>query len=84
MEKFKDKIKSVRFRLFYTMCAVIIIIVGCLIAANNLVLENFYLHSKTESVKEVYQKINNYYSHFMWTGTIYRYHYLVVQNLTSI
>ena len=63
MKKFKEKIKSVRFRLFTTMCAVIVIIVGCLIAANNLVLENFYLYSKTESVKEVYNKINNYYKY---------------------
>ena len=63
MRRIKDKIKSVRFKLFSTMCAVIVIIVACLIAANNLVLETFYLHSKTESVKEVYQKINNYYKH---------------------
>ncbi len=63
MEKFKEKIKSVRFRLFSTMCIVIAIIVLCLITANNLVLETFYLHSKTESVKQVYEKINNYYKY---------------------
>lgn len=63
MNSIKDKIKSVRFRLFFTMCVVIMIIVGCLIAANNLVLETFYLYSKTESVKQVYQKIDNYYKY---------------------
>ena len=60
---FKEKIKSVRFRLFFTMCIVITVIVLCLITANNLVLETFYLHSKTENVKQVYEKINNYYKY---------------------
>ena len=60
---FKEKIKSIRFRLFFTMCIVIAIIVLCLITANNLVLETFYLHSKTESVKQVYEKIDNYYKY---------------------
>ena len=63
MEMFKEKIKSVRFRLFFTMCIVITVIVLCLITANNLVLETFYLHSKTENVKQVYEKINNYYKY---------------------
>ena len=63
MEKIKEKLKSVRFKLFSTMCIVITIIVTCLIAANNLVLETFYLYSKTENVKQVYQKINNYYKY---------------------
>ena len=34
MEKLKDKLKSVRFKLFATMCVVIVIIVFCLITIN--------------------------------------------------
>ena len=63
MGKLKDKLKSVRFKLFATMCVVIVIIVFCLITINNLVLENFYVYSKTNKVRQVYQKINNYYKY---------------------
>lgn len=68
MTKIKEKIKSVRFRLFATMCVVITIIVGCLILANNVVLETFYLYSKTTTVRQVYQKINNYYKYDLETS----------------
>lgn len=63
MQKVKSKssFKSVRFKLFFTMCIVIAIIVLCLIAINNIVLESFYLYSKTKTVRDVYNKINNYY-----------------------
>lgn len=57
----KEKIKSVRFKLFATMCVVITVIVTCLILANNVVLETFYLYSKTNTVRQVYHKINKYY-----------------------
>ena len=63
MYHLKNKIKSVRFKLFATMCIVITIIVLCLIAANNIVFETFYIHSKTNKVKQVYQKINNHYKY---------------------
>lgn len=33
----------------------------CLIAVNSLVLENFYIYSKTNTIKELYNKINDYY-----------------------
>ena len=61
-EKIKSNFKSVRFKLFFTMCIVIAIIVLCLIAINNIVLESFYLYSKTKTVRDVYNKINNYYN----------------------
>ena len=61
MAEIKSRRKSVRFKLFFTMCIVITIIVLCLIAANKLVLETFYMYSKTNTVKQLYQKINNYY-----------------------
>lgn len=63
MSNLKEKIKSVRFRLFATMCIVITIIVACLILANNVVLETFYLYSKTTNVRKVYEKINDYYKY---------------------
>ena len=63
MANFKEKIKSVQFKLFSTMCIVIAIIVLCLILANNVVLETFYIYSKTKNVKQVYERINGYYEH---------------------
>ena len=57
----KEKLKSVRIRLFLTLCVVVIALVICLIAVNSLVLENFYIYSKTNTIKELYNKINNYY-----------------------
>lgn len=57
----KEKLKSVRFRLFSILCIVVVLLVICLIAINSLVLENFYIYSKTNTIKEVYSKINDYY-----------------------
>ena len=61
MEKFKEKFNSVRFKLFFVLCAVISFLVICLIVINSIVLETFYLYAKTKTVKEVYERINNYY-----------------------
>ena len=58
MVKMKKNFKSVRFKLFFTMCIVIAVIVLCLIAVNNIVLESFYLYSKTKTVIDVYDKMN--------------------------
>ena len=60
--KSRSNFKSVRFKLFVTLCFVIAIIVLCLVAINSIVLESFYLYSKTQTVKGVYEKINNYYN----------------------
>lgn len=46
MSNLKNKVKSVRFKLFATMCIVIAIIVLCLIAANNIVLKRFIYIAK--------------------------------------
>lgn len=62
MDKIKDKFKSVRIKLFFIMCVVILIIVLFLILINSIVLENFYIYSKTATIKQVYQKVNNYYA----------------------
>ena len=62
MAKPKNYFKSVRFKLFVTMCVVIAVIVLCLVAINSVVLESFYLYSKTNTVIDVYNKINSYYN----------------------
>ena len=62
MAKTKINFKSVRFKLFFTMCVIIAVIILCLIGINNVVLESFYLYSKTNTVRSVYDKINNYYN----------------------
>ena len=62
MEEIKLKFKSVRFKLFFTMCVVILVIILSLVLINSIVLENFYIYSKTAIIKQVYQKVNDYYN----------------------
>lgn len=62
MKYFREKLKSVRIRLFLSLCIVVAMIVLFLIIINNVVLESFYLYSKTQNVKLAYDKINNYYN----------------------
>lgn len=62
MEEIKLKFKSVRFKLFFTMCVVIFVIILSLVLINSIVLENFYIYSKTATIKQVYQKVNDYYN----------------------
>lgn len=68
MEKLKEKFKSIRVKLFVSLCIVVILIVLFLIIINNVVLESFYLYSKTESIKTVYEKINTYYNEMQVNG----------------
>ncbi len=62
MEEIKLKFKSVRFKLFFTMCVVILVIILSLVLINSIVLENFFIYSKTATIKQVYQKVNDYYN----------------------
>lgn len=62
MEQIKEKFKSVRFRLFAVLCAVIVFLVLCLILVNSIALKNFYVYSKTNTVKKLYDRINAYYA----------------------
>ena len=57
----KEKFKSVRMRLFLTLCITLIIIIAFLIIVNNVVLERFYLYSKQKTLLKAYEVINNYY-----------------------
>lgn len=62
MNYLKEKLKSVRVRLFLYLCIIVAIIVLFLIVINNVVLESFYLYSKTKNLKLAYEKINSYYN----------------------
>lgn len=62
MKYLKEKLKSVRVRLFLSLSVVVAVIVLFLIVINNVVLESFYLYSKTQNVKLAYEKINSYYN----------------------
>lgn len=68
MKKLKNRFKSVRTKLFVSLCIVVILIILFLIIINNVVLESFYLYSKTESTKAIYQKINQYYNELELKG----------------
>ena len=61
MGKIKNAIKSVRIKLFFTLSMVILAIIIFLILVNNFVFGKFYLYSKTQALKSVYEIVNNYY-----------------------
>ncbi len=44
MGKIKNTLKSVRIKLFFTICIVITMIILLLVIVNNVVLEKFYLY----------------------------------------
>lgn len=62
MAQLKEKMKSVRAKLFFTLCIVVVIIIAFLIIANNFVLETFYLYSKQQNLIAVNNAINDYYN----------------------
>lgn len=54
----KNVFKSVRAKLFITLCIVILMIIFFFIVINNTVLETLYFHSKKEASLNVYEFIN--------------------------
>ena len=54
--------EEIRFRLFGTLCISIVLIIFCLIIINNVVLETFYLYSKTTTAVNISEGINDYYN----------------------
>ena len=62
MKRVKEKFKSVRVKLFFTLSVVIMLIICLLIVMNSLILEGFYMFSKINTVKKEYQKINDLYN----------------------
>ena len=51
-----------RVKLFFSLCIVVISIILFLIVINNVVLETFYIYSKTKNIVEAYEKINYMYN----------------------
>lgn len=68
VSKIKNKFKSVRMKLFFSLCVVVILIVLFLIIINNVVLESFYMYSKVETIKTTYKKINQYFNEISING----------------
>ena len=61
-EKFIGIFSSVKIKLFVTLSLTILLILLFLIIVNNFALGNFYLYSKENTLKSVYETINNYYN----------------------
>ena len=62
MIKKQNPLKSVRVKLFITLSLVILVIISFLILVNNFVFGRFYLYSKKQTLKSVYETVNNYYN----------------------
>ena len=65
MKKIKEQIRelfnSVKIKLFLTLSLTILAIIIFLIIVNNFALEKFYLFSKEQTLKSVYEQLNEYY-----------------------
>ena len=55
-------IKSVRGKLFFTLCLIVLSIILFLIIVNSFVLEKYYQYAKSTQLKSVYNMINSYYN----------------------
>ena len=55
-------IKSVRGKLFFTLCVIVLSIILFLIIVNSFVLEKYYQYAKSSQLKDVYNMINSYYN----------------------
>jgi len=58
----KEKFKSVRVKLFMTLCITITVIIVFLILINSIVLETYYIYSKQTMLLTAYEIINDYYN----------------------
>lgn len=56
-----NPLESVRVKLFVTISTIIILIIVFLVIVNNLVLGQFYIYSKRQALKSVYETVNDYY-----------------------
>ena len=54
--------KSVRGKLFFTLCIIVLSIILFLIIVNSFVLEKYYQYAKSNELKNVYKLINSYYN----------------------
>lgn len=58
-----QRAKSIRVKLFLSLCTTIIVTIIFLVIINNIVLETFYIYNKKDSVKNIYEDLNNKYNH---------------------
>lgn len=56
-----NPLESVRVKLFITISTIILLIITFLVIGNNLVLGQFYIYSKRQALKSVYETVNEYY-----------------------
>ena len=55
-------LKSIRNKLFISLCIIVLLIISILIILNNFVLGRFYLYNKKKNLKEAYSVINDFYN----------------------
>ena len=55
-------IKSVRGKLFFTLCVIVLSIILFLIIVNSFVLEKYYQYAKSDQLKIVHKMINSYFN----------------------
>lgn len=60
--KLDKKVSSIRIKLFATLCIVIVVTILFLIIINDLALEAFYIYSKKDAAKSIYEELNVYYN----------------------
>ena len=61
MEGF-ERLKSVRVKLFATLCISVFLLIFCLIIVNNVLLEGYYTYSKAETAIGICEDINKFYN----------------------
>ena len=60
LNKIKDVLSSVKVKLFLTLSTTVLLIILFLIIVNNFALEKFYLYKKQNTLKSVYESLNDY------------------------
>lgn len=60
-EQINELFNSVKVKLFLTLCLTILVIIIFLIIVNNFALEKFYLFSKEQTLKALYERLDDYY-----------------------
>ena len=61
-EHLSKQVKTVRGKLFFTLCIVVLSIILFLILVNSFVLEKYYQYTKSNQLKTLYDNINDYYN----------------------
>ena len=62
MGRLTKTIKSVRGKLFFTLCVIVLSIILFLIIVNSFVLEKYYQYAKSNQLKIVHKMINSYFN----------------------